>query len=516
MQTVSQAWKDEQKKTLVGESFVEVTLSVGDPESQADAQPSDNGSLYLSDTEKLTDGSDRAPGKYLTLETNLWALDGTLYSAPMENTENNEGFISSVLCDEDSKFDELIPTVTITFSKVFTELIPGITVKWSEAYGECAKKFRVTAYSGETVTGEAEIDNNTDITSAVYLDINEYDKIVLEALEWCIPNRRARIESVSIGIVKTYTKSELMSYTHSSFVDPLSAELPKNQIVFEIANLNGEYNPDNPAGAEKYLMERQSVDVRYGYKLDGKVEWIPAGSFYMSEWDSPQNGITAAFTARDGLEYMNDVYAGATNGTLYSIAEAAFTQAALPKRRDGGDNWYISDTLQAVTAPSTVELDEGVTIGEVLQYVANAGCCVFYQGRSGVMRIEPLGDSVTDYEIDQFVSYSNSELALSKPLKAVNINNGQYVLTVGGTGETQYVSNPFISEERAPTVAQWVADHLGNRQTLTGEFRADPRLDALDRVTNINQFAEKTVLVTEITYSYAGAFRGSYSGRAGV
>ena len=65
-------------------------------------------------------------------------------------------------------------------------------------------------------------------------------------------------------------------------------------------------------------------------------------------------------------------------------------------------------------------------------------------------------------------------------------------------------------------MAQWVAAYLTNRRTLSGAFRADPRLDALDRIENTNSFSTSTVLVTEITYSYNGAFRGTYEGRAGA
>lgn len=516
MENVSQVWKDEHRKLLVGESFVEVTLNIGDPESQADSTPSDNGANYLSNSSKLTDSTDRTPTRYETLENNLWRLDGTFKMLPDEATENNEGFISSVMCDENGVFTDLVPIITIVFGKVYTKVIPGISIVWSNAYEEYAKRFRITAYSGTEVTFQGEFENDGDITSVASADLSNYDKIEIEVLEWCLPNRRARIESILIGITKTYEKADILNYSHSNFVDPLSTELPKNQIVFEVKNLNGEYNPDNPKGAEKYLMERQSITARYGYKLNGEIEWISAGTFFMSEWDTPQNGITSTFTARDSLEYMTDVYEGTVSGTLLEIATAAFTQADLPVMDDGSVRWYVDESLSSISAPSNVELDEETTIAEVLQYVANAGCCVFFQDREGRIRIEPINTDVTDYLIDKLVSYENSEISLNKQLKAVNVNNGQYVLSVGSVGETQLITNPFISDEQAPVVAQWIADYLVNRQVLTGEFRADPRLDALDRITNINQFAEKTVLVTEIVYSYGGAFRGSYTGRAGV
>ena len=72
--------------------------------------------------------------------------------------------------------------------------------------------------------------------------------------------------------------------------------------------------------------------------------------------------------------------------------------------------------LETIHAPEGASLD-GNTIAEVLQYVANAACCVFYQDREGIYHIEPLPSGVTDYEINQFRSYENSEISLSKAIE---------------------------------------------------------------------------------------------------
>ena len=91
-----------------------------------------------------------------------------------------------------------------------------------------------------------------------------------------------------------------------------------------------------------------------------------------------------------------------------------------------------------------------------------------------------------------------------------------YVYETGAVGETQKVGNPMISSERAEIVAKWIADFLIHRKQLSGDFRADPRLDALDRVINQNSFSESVALVTEIRLNFNGAFSGSYEGRVGV
>lgn len=514
MQTVSHTWKAEQKKKLIeAESFVEISMTVSDPDAQADASTSDNGHTDYSNVGQIADVTIKDPVRYSTLEKNIWWLDGSLNILPATGPYGNNGYVGNKLSDENGSFSSsAYPTITITFSKVYDTDIPGITITWGEAYDEWATEYRVSIYNGDTRISEETVQNDS-LKSIYYRDISGYNKIVIEVLKWFLPYRRARIKELLIGIQKTFTKSDLMSYTHDMTVDPLSATLPKSEIKFEIANLNGEYNPDNPVGSAKYLLERQMITTRYGYRFGNEVEWISAGTFFMSEWDTPQNGITVTFTARDALEYMSDTYTGSSTGTLKSIAEAALVQANLPKLSDKTNRWVVDSSLANITAAAGADLS-GNSIMEVLQYVANAGCCVFYQDRNGILHIEPLPDGTTDYEITQFNSYANSEISLTKQLKDVDINNGQYVLSVGTVGETQTISNPLISNTQAPVVAQWAANYLTHRRTLSGDFRADPRLDPLDRVTNQNQFAETVVLVTEIKYQYNGAFKGSYEGRS--
>lgn len=422
----------------------------------------------------------------------------------------NNGYIGTWLCGEDGVFDP-VPVVTLNFSQSYPETIPGVTIKWATVYGEWATKFRVTAYHSDRAVFTRTVENDTAQT-VMEGDIGGYDKITLEILEWSVPKRRARVESIFLGIEKTYTKKDIMSYRASMFVDPLSASLPKSEISFELDNNDGRFNLDNLKGEGRYIMERQEVSIRYGYKLEGGTEWIPGGTYYLSEWDAPQNGITATFTARDSLEFMSDLYTGPTSGTLFDIAQAAFEQAGLPKMQDGTDRWSISSSLSNIQAPAEADLGQK-SVSEVLQCVANAGCCVFYQDRAGKLRIETLNPSISDYPIDRFVSYAYSDISLSKQLKNVNVNNGQFEMAVGLKGETQPISNPLISNAQATNVAFWAAEYLKNRRTLSGSYRADPRLDPLDMVQNQNKFANTTILITTVKYTWNGAFRGEYEGR---
>ena len=261
MQQVSQAWIDNQQKTLVNESFVEVSLSIADPDSVADASSEDNGAIYISDSSMLVSEVDKDVIPYITLEQNLWILDGNMRFIP-ETDYGDIGYVGDVVSDENGEFDSFIPTITISFTKVHENLIPGITIKWGTAYNEFAVDFNVTAYNGDTVVSEKTVIDNRAVTSVVEMDIVDYDRIIVRILKWCLPEHRPRIEEIFVGIEKVYSKRELVNYSHTQNVDPLSASLPKAEVTFTVDNRDNSYNPHNPVGLTKYLMERQEVRAR--------------------------------------------------------------------------------------------------------------------------------------------------------------------------------------------------------------------------------------------------------------
>ena len=348
-----------------------------------------------------------------------------------------------------------------------------------------------------------------------------------------------------------YTKSDLIGFTHQQTGSLVSGELPKNHIEFALDNSDGRWNPSNPKGLERYLSERLRISLRYGFKINGVVEWIPGGTFYLSEWRTSPNGLEATFKARDILEYMLDKrYTGAVSGTLYEIAERAIAEANLSLVGDGpgailgtmalgqaelGSGSQGSGaraTGSATEAPAggvslstdlrnysvgDIEYKCDETVAVILQKCANAAGCVMYQDRSGILRIEKLSYDDTGYTIKRKLSYSYPEISYSRPLKDVSVtylDDAVAIYPFGASGETQTVDNDFITtSEQAVFVAKWVCDGVRSRQQITGEYRGDPRLDLFDVVSVENKYGTIAgVVLTDVKYSFTGAFRVSYSG----
>lgn len=501
---VSNAWKAIHKESILPESFVELTYWITEPGVQLLAMESNNGAAFFSDHEAIVDTTDRAFRKYATLENNIWSLDGSVEILPTAAPYGDTGYVS-----DGNDF----PTVTIKLPSVRTQPIPGITIVFSETYGEYATRVRLTALNGTRIIAEQEFSNDSARTTFDF-PISGYDTIHIDIAEWIVPDHRARIERVYLGAIEVYTDASLVSYSHTQSVDILSTALPKNEIKFSLDNSSDMWNPDNPIANVRYLMDRQEVSVRYGYKLPTGVEWIKAGTFWINSWDTPSNGLEATFTARDLLEFMDVTYTGPRSGTLYSIAQTALQQSNLPVASSGNSLYYIDESLKSVSTDFSE--DENVyTTAVILQMVANAGQCVIRLTRDGELRVERLDRHLSDYTVDQNVSYSHPERSMTKPPKDITVNDGLWVESISTVGESITINNPVItSVENAGHVGKWAAAVLSCRNILRGEYRPDPRLDALDVISVESKYSNNFIAaVTDIEYTYNGAFRGTYTCR---
>lgn len=431
---VSQLWLDNQRNNFVSESFIKISFDTVDPNVLHDASFSSTGQLGYSSTNDIIIGNNRDIEYYATLETNFWLLDGSRKVLPTSDTVVNNGYISEQISNQNGMFDEPI-LITIEFSQTQKSPLNAITITWTNStIKEYAVEYIIRLYREETLLKEVIVEDNKDISSILMFEDDpiNYDKITIEINKWCLSQRHARILDIVLGLHKIYDKNDLLEYTHTLEVDPISAIVPKSEMKISLDNTDNMFDPNNERGLYHYLSQRKMFKVEYGYKLGDVVEWIPAGEFYLSEWTTPQNGISADFTARDVLEFMNDVYIKGVYvtqpKTLYDLAVDVLESANLPRNDDNTVKWKLSDTLKNYSTVAPLPL---ATHAECLQYIAQAGKCMLYVDRTGTINIEPsIVDSSqdTDYHISRFNSFSYPEITLLKPLKSVNTRVYSYKL----------------------------------------------------------------------------------------
>lgn len=540
MLTTSQEWKEAlgcynipYRDYLVPVNDIKIEYEQIDTTAQITASVSSNGAESFSDTSEVKNLSIDYVNELTvaTLEINEWVLDNSTVNV---GADTHCGWVSSNVSGADGTF-ATHPRLTLSWSTTQATRIGGITIQFSSLLGEWATEFKITAKRNGSAVFDATF-NNSAIYDYFEGEIVNYDTLDIEIIKWCLPYRRARIESVTMGLTVYIGKSDVLSAEQSMTSDTLSFTLPDDSFKFDIDNVDERWNPDNPSGVYSYLTERQRVNVKYAFKIGDSYEWHLVGTYFMSEWTTPQNGISASFTARCLIDFMGNKFnpsaiSGYTYGdtiSLYDLAYEAFEQAGLPIDADSSVKWNIADELDDIdiVIPYTTR-EEGeqtineyafdYTCAEVVQYCANAGCAVIRPNVEGDVCIVMPDTAVSDYYIDQFVAYNNGEYETMKALADININNGEYRYPQSGVinagGEEQGISNPLIQSSQYATVCAWMADMLGKRKNISGEFRADPRLQPLDTITNLNKYAMNQVYITDVKWTYNGAFRGTYSGK---
>lgn len=515
MISVSDAWKDIQRRFLLPETFIEIEYGVTDNEAQSVATASGTDEVAFSNTASIVGASNVT--KYATNELNLWALDGSQTILPSSGGYSNAGYVSDI---------ESTGNVTISFPAIRTTAISGVTITWSDVFGEYPRVFSVIGKNGDIVVSEVTVTDNKDKVSTVFVPLENYDSITVVVHAWDLPYRRVRIEKIVIGHSLTFTKSDLLSFTHEQSGDLLSGEIPKYSISFSLDNSDGRWDPNNPTGMAQYLSERQKLTVRYGLDVNGTIEWIKGGVFYLSEWNAPPNGIEAHFVARDVFEFLlatDTTKMPNMSSTQYGNLASIITWATNELYIDG-IKVDVSDV--ALSSSPGRQYNADGTYAEMVQKCANAACCILRYDRNGALYVEQLKDTLSEYipivdgvnGIPLSLSYSYPEITLSKPLKAVVVDYGEetpFQLNVASNGEIQTLTNNYIyTAEAAESVANWVSRLLKMRKTISGEFRADPRLELFDIVNVEDRYGRVLkVAITNIKYDFNGSFRGSYTGR---
>lgn len=519
----SQKWLAQFEETLVPETFVKITYAITEPGLQEDAIPSTTGETLFSNVSSIVEDESEIYTRYGTGELNFTVLDGS-FQFPPDSSPEEAGYISDV-CVEDGHH----PKITLSFSKIHTANIPGITITWSETFDEWADTFILTAYSGSAVVSSKTISGNSFAVSQIDWSIFGYDSISIEVVSWCIPDRRARIEKILLGQFIVFEKDSIFSFTHESSRDPISGQLPNDSITFTVDNSQQKWNPINPQGLYKYLYERQQISVQYGMDIDGTVEWINGGRFFLSEWSVPANSIEASFTARDAFAYlMVSNYTGRMYGTLYEMA-----YDALELLDENVATFQISEELKKYTTDITDKDKSNYKDSDILQMVANAAGMAMYQTRDGVIvidRITDISSARTNLsgEIGMINNFSWPEITFSSPLKNVsctlNVKSGtstesknySYPEPATGSGATQTVSNEMLSENilaQPKNVLSEAYKVLSNRKKVSLSYRASPHFDALDYVLIHHQFGYSSILLTtRFSYEYSGCFHGMVEG----
>lgn len=421
-------WNINQARPLTSEALVEVLYYVNNPDLPDAEATAEDFLAPLSDVSGVADTVDREVVAYATLEKNYWLLDGSRKSIPGTAPYEYSGYISGQLCDENGCFSTPL-AIDIQFGSVIKE-IPGLIITWGISIGEYPVSFTIKTYKLTEQVQLMEFQNNTEIVSGIESPLKNFDRVRIEIAKWCRGNRYARIGKVQTGIKTRFSKKNLLQFSASQEVDPLSASLPKYSVAFEVRDDGSGINIFDPYSSNSlspYILERQEIRTRYGFRLGETEKWIDGGVYFLSDWNISPNGQAASFQARDLLGFMNDTYnKGVYNPEgidLYTLAEDVLHEANLPNLKNQAVRWKIDVSLKNIKTVSPLPV---CTYAECLQLIANAACAVIYFDRNGTLHIAPRpsypANAEADFEINENNSYEKANMSILKPVGQIDVS----------------------------------------------------------------------------------------------
>jgi hypothetical protein len=238
---------------------------------------------------------------------------------------------------------------------------------------------------------------------------------------------------------------------------------------------------------------QRDEDTTYLLTFNGSIYpvemcWVPLGTFWSLDWDSPDDTLEATVTARDRMELLRKgTYQTSQvqqNKSLYELAEAVLQDAGLTS-----DEYIIDTDLQNIIIPYA--WFNPVSHREALRRIAEAGLAAAFQNRDGKIQIESFlisGDEpVLEITEDDYFP------PLRAPSRQDQVANEIIVdtqpLRPASAAEEVYRSNEPITIPGSST------------KTITAFYNKTPVIEAVASLDN----PPAGVSITEATYYGWGA-----------
>ena len=224
------------------------------------------------------------------------------------------------------------------------------------------------------------------------------------------------------------------------------------------------------------------------HEVKFRQEWVPLGTFWSLDWDSPDDTLEATVTARDRMELLRKSTFQTSqvlqNKSLYELAEIVLQDAGLMP-----DEYTIDTALQNIVAPYS--WFNPVSHREALRKIAEAGLAAAFQNREGKIQIESF--LITGDEPVLEITEDDYFPPLRAPSRQDQVANEIIVdtqpLRPASAAEEVYRSNEPITIPGSST------------KTITAFYNKTPVIEATASLDN----PPAGVSITEATYYGWGA-----------
>lgn len=369
------------KKPVRNLGFLKVEFDIIDPETNPDL--STNSEVAFSELDKIKESEILQDKNYATLEKNFWLLNG---SQPIYGSEDLEQtYISSFMSDENCLFSNTA-YLRLTSDVYLTTL--GLTMVFDSIDKNYIKKLNVKAYRDNTLIMDKYYTLNNYKERLIFADNDElfrWNKIEIYFIESSLPFRRVRVNQLLFGIREVYTDDNILGAESKEKTTMINSELPTHTFKFTIDNMSKLFNPDNPEGWYRYILQRQKISYYWGYQLDdGSVEYTLGGNMLLTgSADVGENQVS--FSTTTLINYLTNVYKkgvyNANGRSLYDLAVDIFNDNNIDSSQ-----YNLWEGLKLIKTDAPLPKIEA---RQNLQIIATTGNCTLFTDRNNIINILP-------------------------------------------------------------------------------------------------------------------------------
>lgn len=369
------------KKPKRNLGFLKVNFDIVDPETNPDL--STNTEEIFSNLNNIKQATIPQTKNYATLEKNFWLLNG---SQPIYGSEELEQtYISEFMSDENCQFEE--NACIILHSSVYLTTL-GLSMIFDSINENYARKLNVKAYRDDVLIMDKDYTLDSYKDRLIFADNEElvrWNRIEIYFVESSLPYRRIRVNQLLFGIMETYTDDNILSAESKEKTTMINSELPTHTFKFTIDNMNKLFNPDNPEGWYRYILQQQPISYEWGYELDdGTIEWVLGGKMLLTgSVDVGENQVT--FSTTTLINYLTKVYKkgvyNANGRSLYDLAVDVLNDNGIDSSQ-----YNLWEGLKELKTDAPLPKLEA---RQLLQIISTTGNCIFYTDREDIINIQP-------------------------------------------------------------------------------------------------------------------------------
>ena len=361
------------------------------------------------------------------------------------------------------------PSFTVSFGE---RLINSFRVVFDDKLNQYGEEFDIEVYTGTTLTTTETVTGNTGVvwTKDLATALSDITSLKLTINKWSTAGSHARVLEFYTSVQETYEGDDVLSISvfEESDIDKATSpvgNLSANTCDIKLVNRNSLFDNDNEdSPLQNNLIKNRRIMPYLGLYNDrgddGKINFIPLGTFYSQEWTNDNYAGTAGVSGRDIVqlmeenEYNTDQFVETPSAqTVVYTSTADFdafadfnTVAVNDQLQFGGEAWEYNRNSGAYLGASF--LGSGFLAGST--YYGYATRTFSYNYTSGTSAKITLS-TTSSIQNGDLINYS---LSFDSGVTYNQItDNISYVPSISGTSQSVILKVEFITQNPAGSLS---------------------------------------------------------------